>query len=116
VQSNLIVPHAKVTVAGLPALDADLATSSQSSGGNVTFTVPPDVLPATKTTGSGQLGFDNLTFGGTLGSVLDPIVDPLLVALKPQLFGPLGDSLGIRIAGADVTLRSLDCTRPSLVG
>ena len=116
VQSNLIVPHAKVTILGLTAMDTDLSSQSTSTGSNVNFAVPPDVLPATKAAGSGQLGFNNMSFGGALGTALDPIVQPLLQALQPQLFGPLGDSLGLRIAGADVTLRGLDCTRPDLVG
>ena len=116
VNSNLIVPRAKVTLLGLTLMDSSLAQTTPVGGG-VSFAYPGDVgPPTTKATGSGSLGFNNLSLGGALGTAIDPTLQLVLQALQPSLFGPLGDSLGVRIAGADVTLQNLDCTAPKLVG
>jgi hypothetical protein len=116
VNSNLIVPRAKVTLLGLTLMDSNL-TQTTPVGGGVSFAYPGDVgPPTTKATGSGSLGFNNLSLGGALGTAIDPVMQLTLQALQPTLFGPLGQSLGVRIAGADVTLKNLDCTAPKLVG
>jgi hypothetical protein len=55
--------------------------------------------------------------GGLLGTVIDPVLQPVLQAIDPLLINPLIDSLGLRIAGADVRLDSnIDCSNRRLVG
>jgi hypothetical protein len=116
ITSSLVTVQAKVTLLGSVLLDAPLAPTTAGTNG-VVFQQPPDTVGTVRASGSGSIGLGNVTMGGLLGTVIDPVLQPVLQAIDPLLINPLIDSLGLRIAGADVRLDSnIDCSNRRLVG
>lgn len=117
------------TVIGLP-LPNLLGASLGLGGGTETLTFqnnpsPPEYPTPVQSTTPTALNLANnlkanLTVAGIpLGSLL---LNPLLSALNPvfsalddQLLGPLFDSLGLTVGGADVRTLSVDCGTPTLI-
>lgn len=117
--------HLEITLKtlGLPIARVDVmpTTNAPAATNTIQFRNPPDAYDVAKSTGSGValstislttaditvLGLPlGVTTGGLLtgivGTILTPIVNPLITNTNAILVGPLADLLGLNLAGADV--------------
>lgn len=117
--------HLEITLRslGLPIARVDVmpTTNAPAATNQIQFRHPPDAYDVAKSTGSGValspislttanitvLGLPlGVTTGGLLtgivGTILTPIVNPLIANTNAILVGPLADLLGLNLAGADV--------------
>lgn len=117
--------HLEITLRslGLPIARVDVmpTTNAPAATNTIQFRHPPDAYDVAKSTGSGValstislttanitvLGLPlGVTTGGLLtgivGTILTPIVNPLITNTNAILVGPLSDLLGLNLAGADV--------------
>jgi len=117
--------HLEITLKtlGLPIATVDVmpTTNAPATTSTIQFRNPPDPYDVAKGTGSGValstislttadisvLGLPlGVTTGGLLtgivGTILTPIVNPLIANTNAILLGPLADLLGLTLAGADL--------------
>ncbi len=117
--------HLEITLKslGLPIATVDVmpTTNAPAATNTIQFRYPPDAYDVAKSTGSGvalstislttaditvlSLPFGVTTGGlltGIMGTIVTPIVNPLIANTNSILVGPLADLLGLNLAGADV--------------
>jgi uncharacterized membrane protein len=116
-----VVKAGNTTIANVPLT---ASAGGGASNGAAFFDLPPDQYDVFKPVnpGNGSLGLDTLNVQGlgALGSLLTPIVNPVLTTtistLNSSIILPLSNALGLRVAGADVAPRAVTCGGVQLVG
>ncbi len=125
---------------GLPIATVDVTptTNAPAATNTIQFRHPPDAYDVAKSSGSGVvlspislttaninvLGLPlGVTSGslltGILGTIVTPIVNPLIANTNAILVGPLSDLLGLNLAGADVFVHEpppYACTGVAMAG
>lgn len=118
---SVLVKAGSTTIANVPLT---VGAGGGAANGSAKFVLPPWQYGVYKPVnpGSGSLGLDtaNVSGLGALGSLVLPIVNPLITttvsSLNTNIVLPLSNALGLRVAGADVAPLSVTCSAVKLAG